>query len=391
MSWIYNSEKDREGPKFGRSAIPDKVYSTLCRCSEDTKVKMNQKNPHTQSVIWKKKYNKYKHAKTFKDLLRLGANANEIQHDMMRGNIKPFGFFRKGVPKEIITPVDRMISNYRYRCDPKQLAKMYKYMPIIDKMSSKIAGCPHTINDVINTIENLGMNNFKDALSHHSGQVRSGYIIARIYVERLCQKMCAKNTPITHSIMTNLLNKWGYKQNFSRFNVMPDDVSWIHSDNIGILKDRISSYPRLTSTTRKYPNFFHVLCKYVKNYLDDMFFTSICLNKNYAAVRHVDKNNEGPSAIVALGPFKGGTLNIWKNKKDIGKPKEINIKQRFTIFDGNRPHSVNPYEDGDRYSIVYFTTRNYQKCERKDVNFIKKCTASYPTPEKIRCLQERCV
>ena len=53
----------------------------------------------------------------------------------------------------------------------------------------------------------------------------------------------------------------------------------------------------------------------------DFKFTSITLNKNYAAKRHRDKNNLGDSRLIAFGDFTGGEIVIEDNPT---KPKVDN-------------------------------------------------------------------
>ena len=40
----------------------------------------------------------------------------------------------------------------------------------------------------------------------------------------------------------------------------------------------------------------------------NFFNTTMQLNRNYSARLHVDKNNHGPSYIIALGEYQGGRL-----------------------------------------------------------------------------------
>jgi hypothetical protein len=70
------------------------------------------------------------------------------------------------------------------------------------------------------------------------------------------------------------------------------------------------------------------------------------VNKNICSPPHIDKNNVGPSYIIALGEFTGGNLCI--------EGKEYNIKNKFLKFDGTKAHWVTPFK-GTRYSLVFFT------------------------------------
>lgn len=97
---------------------------------------------------------------------------------------------------------------------------------------------------------------------------------------------------------------------------------------------------------KKFPDLFKTLKKLMKEYDPDFTFTTIQVNKNILSPPHVDKNNVGPSYIIALGDFEGGKLVI--------EGKENNIKNRFKKFNGTLGHWVTPFK-GTRYSLVFFT------------------------------------
>jgi hypothetical protein len=78
----------------------------------------------------------------------------------------------------------------------------------------------------------------------------------------------------------------------------------------------------------------------------DFKYTTIQVNKNVFCEPHVDKNNVGPSYVIALGDFTGGTIAV--------EGKESCIRNRFLKFDGTKGHWITPFK-GTRYSIVYFT------------------------------------
>jgi hypothetical protein len=76
-------------------------------------------------------------------------------------------------------------------------------------------------------------------------------------------------------------------------------------------------------------------------------YTTMTLNKNFQCTRHIDSNNVGESYIIGFGNYKGGELNIENVKFD--------IKHKFHKFNGSELyHWVEPWTDGDRYSVVYY-------------------------------------
>ena len=97
---------------------------------------------------------------------------------------------------------------------------------------------------------------------------------------------------------------------------------------------------------KKFPLLFKTLKNLMKEYDPDFKFSTIQVNKNILSPPHVDKNNVGPSYVIALGDFDGGKLVI--------EGKEYNIKNRFKKFNGTLGHWVTPFK-GTRYSLVFFT------------------------------------
>lgn len=73
------------------------------------------------------------------------------------------------------------------------------------------------------------------------------------------------------------------------------------------------------------------------------------VNKNYECAEHVDKHNDGPSVMIALGEYTGGRLRLTETGE------ELDAKDRFVHFDGRRPHMTTPFE-GERFTLVFFPT-----------------------------------
>ena len=97
------------------------------------------------------------------------------------------------------------------------------------------------------------------------------------------------------------------------------------------------------------------------------YYTSICLNVDFACDLHTDSHNSGASHIVAFGSHTGGDLFVEKDVDD-GRERpcafqhgntnvqgiSVGVKRHWYRFDGSRRHCTLPYI-GFRCSAVYFS------------------------------------
>lgn len=85
----------------------------------------------------------------------------------------------------------------------------------------------------------------------------------------------------------------------------------------------------------------------------DFPFSSVQINFNYAAKKHVDGNNIGPSYIQCIGDHSGGRL--WTADQGV-----VDCKNQWKLFDGNREHATQSFK-GTRISFIAFTHSLYNK------------------------------
>jgi hypothetical protein len=115
----------------------------------------------------------------------------------------------------------------------------------------------------------------------------------------------------------------------------------LYRRNYGIGESRNNdSYPLILREARELAK---IICPQIP-------YTTIAVNINYEALTHIDKNNIGPSCVVAFGDYTGGELVV--------ENLPHNIRHRPFIFNAScTPHSVSPILSGTRYSIVFFRQR----------------------------------
>ena len=106
--------------------------------------------------------------------------------------------------------------------------------------------------------------------------------------------------------------RWYFKHNTTRKNVLPEGVTSIQSDTLGVVRTRTGSVV-LTRLTKKSPAVFHLFCRWLKQNCPAIYkipfpFTSISVNYGYAARKHRDGYNAGPSVLKTFGEFTGGHL-----------------------------------------------------------------------------------
>ena len=62
----------------------------------------------------------------------------------------------------------------------------------------------------------------------------------------------------------------------------------------------------------------------------------------------------------------------------------IDTSGGLLLFDGRRAHAVAPFQ-GERYSLVFFTTQHYGEARRADVESLVSCSLVWRTDEALRC------
>eukprot|EP00929_Paragymnodinium_shiwhaense_P052124 TRINITY_DN26129_c0_g1_i1.p1 TRINITY_DN26129_c0_g1~~TRINITY_DN26129_c0_g1_i1.p1 ORF type:complete len:553 (-),score=119.97 TRINITY_DN26129_c0_g1_i1:97-1755(-) len=162
--------------------------------------------------------------------------------------------------------------------------------------------------------------------------------------------------------------------NFTRKNVMPEGQEYVQGLLLGMYA--YAANVGVSQKTHQHPWLTKLLIGALRAVAPDFPFTSIQLNYNYASRPHIDKNNLGTSFIVGLGDYTDGELWVHDDTGDteftlegqdvngyyhVGRPLKgqlLQIRDAWTIFDGNLLHYTKPFT-GERYSIIFFTSDRY--------------------------------
>ena len=143
---------------------------------------------------------------------------------------------------------------------------------------------------------------------------------------------------------------------------MPIGASYVFSDTVCLIR-RYDGSLTTCSSVGEFPHVIRMSNAWLEDNIVDgnrVVYTSINLNYNYAARRHRDGNNLGPSIIKFVGDYQGGAVAYWENDVKSRHVEElyaeecrlIDIKKDFVTFDGCRAHEVMGFE-GERYSCVF--------------------------------------
>ena len=89
-------------------------------------------------------------------------------------------------------------------------------------------------------------------------------------------------------------------------------------------------------------------------------YTTITINKNLQAKKHIDGGNNGMGFITFLGDFTGGNLSVWDRD---GKERSLSAKNNLIGFNGAKlPHQTQDFK-GERYALIYYKQK--QACDVK--------------------------
>eukprot|EP00747_Dinoflagellata_sp_TGD_P180448 gnl/TRDRNA2_/TRDRNA2_32927_c0_seq1.p1 gnl/TRDRNA2_/TRDRNA2_32927_c0~~gnl/TRDRNA2_/TRDRNA2_32927_c0_seq1.p1 ORF type:complete len:352 (+),score=36.58 gnl/TRDRNA2_/TRDRNA2_32927_c0_seq1:46-1101(+) len=195
------------------------------------------------------------------------------------------------------------------------------------------------------------------------------------------------------------LQAWGFSENRLRQNVIPQGQDFVHSDTVGLTRNRSQRYA-VASLSKEFPDFTMLLVRWLLDNwppaaLGKFPVTSISINSQYAARRHRDRGNVGPSVLKCFGSdFTGGHLRYWP--KDIGHGSLDNLlakdsvvldaKHKPRVFNGKFAHEVTPFE-GERFSLVYFCVSKTHLASCKTRKQLEKLGFLFPTKENLRSAQ----
>lgn len=353
----YKNSFVRDG---GEGAYRDQTYALVTRWMAETKIsyRPHAKSPGSKSHI---RYETYSKATTVAQALKMGSWPLDWCYDYEHGFIKVHGPLRdepldSTQHNGALTPVDEAICAWHR----KELAKRHG-LNLRDLYVDKGAG------------ESVMMR------------------VHRLVADRKAKELIDKNKGITDEDVQEVMTAWAFAKNTARVNVMPDGENYVWSDTVGLLRDRIGDI-HLTQSATRYPNFTRIFIKWLAERLPEeaksFKFTSLNLNCNYAARRHRDGNNFGPSMIKAFGAFKGGKLAVFPRDNreitDLAKlpardRQVIDIKKNLVMFNGNSAHEVDDFH-GSRFSVVYFTLGCHAKA--KDDIRATMANIGFPVPAK---------
>ena len=355
----------------GGTSYRDETFSVVTCFSEDTRIayRPHAKAPGSKSHV---RYEKYSKSKTVGQALKNGSWPADWCWDIERGFLKVLGpvrdepFDMSEVQHESeMTEVDRAVMNW---CR-KELAKRFG-LDIKDLSTERGAG--------------------------ESILMRAHRLVAQREAKKILADCDKKKRAVSDEDLTRVLNMWGFAKNVTRLNVMKEDMKFVWSDTLGLLRDRCGDI-HLTKPTHGYPEMVQLMSQWLTDRLPSteahqFKWTSFNVNKNYAGKIHRDGNNFGPSMISAFGDFTGGTLNYYPH--DDGKiavekleanskhqADKLDLKTGLALFNGNSAHSVDDFV-GNRYSIVYFTLGCHAKMKQEDRKQLESMGVATPKPDE---------
>jgi hypothetical protein len=128
--------------------------------------------------------------------------------------------------------------------------------------------------------------------------------------------------------------------------------------NMGIGRRRNLGISPFSANERE-PELFKKVVQYGNEILPTGFkYSTITVNRNLKAKKHIDGGNTGFGAITFLGDYTGGGLYIYDTKDT---PKLYDTHNRLIVFNGaNLAHRTEPFK-GTRYALIYYNQQTEKK------------------------------
>jgi len=128
--------------------------------------------------------------------------------------------------------------------------------------------------------------------------------------------------------------------------------------NMGIGRRRNLGISEFSANSNE-PELFKLVIEYGNAILPTGFeYSTITINKNLQAKRHIDGGNSGFGCITFLGDFTGGGLYIYD---ETGKSTLYDTHNKLIIFNGaNLEHKTEPFKN-TRYALIYYNQQFNKK------------------------------
>ncbi len=165
--------------------------------------------------------------------------------------------------------------------------------------------------------------------------------------------------------------------------------------SLGIVRRRGGAGISVATATRRKPRLTSLLVALARA-LGVPEASSIYVSKNVRAQMHVDRNNVGPSTIVALGSFAdggregvGGGLYARASGEHAWRCHDVRLSRLLRAaadaslapkplrFDGNAPHATCPFE-GERFAVIFYVHRQHARLAAAERAFLAE--RGFPLP-----------
>eukprot|EP00933_Yihiella_yeosuensis_P034377 TRINITY_DN27878_c0_g1_i1.p1 TRINITY_DN27878_c0_g1~~TRINITY_DN27878_c0_g1_i1.p1 ORF type:complete len:367 (-),score=45.35 TRINITY_DN27878_c0_g1_i1:116-1216(-) len=282
------------------------------------------------------------------------------------------------------------VAELETRCgskDPKRRARLYQ------KLQDPSCFRPTTLDSAFDSPKKRKKKGVRTPLWARPPVLDDPKVVERKrrIANNVARALLQKNQEISDKHVVMVLKSWGFGRNTARQNVMPLGAEWVNSDTLGMNRSR-DGRVKVTGASRRHKYVTNLLVRWFKdgsraNGLADFKCTSIAVNCDYAAARHRDGNNAGPSVVKAFGKFTGGELCYWpkdnRKQKDVKKLKRAdcivrNVEKSPFLFDGRKAHEVRPFK-GKRFSLVFFTCGGYSVASTAEKELLVD-TLGFPAP-----------
>lgn len=124
-----------------------------------------------------------------------------------------------------------------------------------------------------------------------------------------------------------------------------------------LTSERYFVLPTNVTNDRFYGGLRHA-CRSLMDWTDpDYYYSGIAVTRNFVASPHIDEKDQNYQYAVSLGDFTGGG-QLCVESQDGDSVDVVNTVNRIARVDGRRIHWVQTWEEGDRYSLIFYDTRD---------------------------------